>query len=108
MDISGADSTGFVNRMTRNCITENFIRIAKLLADIGTISATVKVKNTLKLLCVTDRSAKRAGCEFYTLSGEAATLLQRYVVNCKADIVKAQADSRSGSAPENANDPPAK
>lgn len=49
------------------------------LPDVGTVEATIEVKNTFE---VTDRSGhvkRRAGCVFVKPSGQATILLQRYV-----------------------------
>lgn len=51
------------------------------LPDIGAITATVQVKTAFE---ITRRNAvvnKRVGCEFIDLTGDAATLLQRYVTH---------------------------
>lgn len=55
------------------------------LPGIGTITATVKVKNSFEITLHNGLRSKRAGCEFTHLSGEAATLLQRYVVQLQSE-----------------------
>jgi c-di-GMP-binding flagellar brake protein YcgR len=60
------------------------------LPGVGSISATVKVKNAFEVTLRNGRTSKRAGCEFIQLSGEAATLLQRYVGYLQSEAVKAQ------------------
>lgn len=57
------------------------------LPGIGTISATIKVKNSFEVTLRNGRVSKRAGCEFTRLSGEAATLLQRYVAHLQSETL---------------------
>jgi len=56
------------------------------LPGIGLISVTVKVRNSFEVTLRNGQHYKRSGCEFIHLSGEAATLLQRYVVQLQSDI----------------------
>jgi c-di-GMP-binding flagellar brake protein YcgR len=58
------------------------------LPDIGLISATVKVQNSFEVTLRNGQRSKRAGCEFIDLSGEAATLLQRYVVKLQSEVTR--------------------
>jgi c-di-GMP-binding flagellar brake protein YcgR len=55
------------------------------LPGIGTISVTVKVKNSFEVTLHNGQVCKRAGCEFTQLSGEADTLLQRYVAHLQSE-----------------------
>ena len=57
------------------------------LPGVGVISATVKVKNSFEVTLRNGQISKRAGCEFAYLSGEAATLLQRYVVHLQSEAL---------------------
>lgn len=57
------------------------------LPDIGTISVTVKVKNSFEVTLRNGQISKRAGCEFVHLGGEASTLLQRYVVQLQSETL---------------------
>ena len=54
------------------------------LPGIGTISTTVKVKNSFEVTLHNGQTNKRAGCEFMHLSGAADTLLQRYVTQLQS------------------------
>jgi c-di-GMP-binding flagellar brake protein YcgR len=87
MDISGGgvalvcevhDTTLLPGNIYENCKIQ--------LPDIGLISATVKVKNSFEVTLRNGKRSKRAGCEFIHLSGEASTLLQRYVVKLQSDV----------------------
>jgi c-di-GMP-binding flagellar brake protein YcgR len=49
------------------------------LTDIGTISATIEVKNTFEVTARNGKVTRRAGCVFVKPSGETAKMLQRYV-----------------------------
>ena len=55
------------------------------LPDVGTISVTIIVKNAFEVTLRNGDVCKRAGCEFSCLSGEAAALLQRYVVHLQSE-----------------------
>lgn len=57
------------------------------LPGVGAISATIKVKNSFEITLRNGQISKRAGCEFAHLSGEAATLLQRYVVHLQSETL---------------------
>jgi len=57
------------------------------LPGVGTISATVKVKNTFEVTLRNGLISKRAGCEFVRLNGEAAALLQRYVAHLQSEAL---------------------
>jgi len=57
------------------------------LPGIGTISATVKVKNTFEVTLRNGLVSKRAGCEFVRLDGEANALLQRYVAYLQSEAL---------------------
>ena len=58
------------------------------LPGIGSISATVKVQNSFEITLRNGKRSKRAGCEFTKLSGEATTLLQRYVVKLQSELTR--------------------
>jgi c-di-GMP-binding flagellar brake protein YcgR len=49
------------------------------LPDIGTINATIEVKNTFELTARNGKVTRRAGCVFVKPSVETAKMLQRYV-----------------------------
>jgi c-di-GMP-binding flagellar brake protein YcgR len=49
------------------------------LPDIGTINATIEVKNTFEVTARNGKVIRRAGCVFVSPSGETAKMLQRYV-----------------------------
>lgn len=49
------------------------------LPGIGTISATIEVKNTFEVTARNGKVSRRAGCVFVKPSGETAKMLQRYV-----------------------------
>jgi hypothetical protein len=49
------------------------------LPDIGTISATIEVKNTFEVTARNGVVSRRAGCVFVKPSGETEKMLQRYV-----------------------------
>ena len=55
------------------------------LPGVGTINTTVKVQNSFEITLRNGQRSKRAGCEFIHLSGETATLLQRYVVQLQSE-----------------------
>jgi len=55
------------------------------LPGIGTVSVTVRVKNSFEVTMLNGSVSRRAGCEFTRLSGEATTLLQRYVVHLQSE-----------------------
>ena len=57
------------------------------LPDVGTISVTIIVKNAFEVTLRNGDVCKRAGCEFSCLSGEAAALLQRYVVHLQSETL---------------------
>lgn len=57
------------------------------LPDVGSISATIKVKNSFEITLRNGKVSKRVGCEFTHLSGEAMTLLQRYIVLLQAELL---------------------
>jgi c-di-GMP-binding flagellar brake protein YcgR len=57
------------------------------LPNVGTITATVKVKNSFEITLRNGKISKRAGCEFTYLTGEAATLLQRYVTYLQSETL---------------------
>ena len=87
MDISGGgialvcevhDTTLLPGNSYENCKIQ--------LPDIGLISTTVKVQNSFEVTLRNGQHSKRAGCEFTHLSGEAAALLQRYVVKLQSEV----------------------
>ncbi|TNC99704.1 MAG: YcgR family protein [Gallionellaceae bacterium] len=49
------------------------------LPDIGTINATIEVKNTFEVTARNGNISRRAGCVFVKPNGETSRLLQRYV-----------------------------
>jgi c-di-GMP-binding flagellar brake protein YcgR len=51
------------------------------LPGIGTLTATVQVKNTFEVTARTGEKIRRAGCVFVKLDGAATNLLQRYVAH---------------------------
>jgi len=55
------------------------------LPDIGTIIASLKVKNCFEVTLRNGQRSIRAGCEFTALSGESASLLQRYVIHLQTE-----------------------
>ncbi len=55
------------------------------LPGLETIRVTVKVQNCFEVTLRNGQIRKRAGCEFIQLSGEAAALLQRYVVYMQSE-----------------------
>jgi len=57
------------------------------LPGVGTIIVTVKVQNSFEVTLRSGQISKRAGCEFTHLSGEAATLLQRYVAHLQSETL---------------------
>ena len=57
------------------------------LPGIGTISATIKVKNSFEITLRNGQISKRAGCEFTNLNGASDTLLQRYVVHLQSETL---------------------
>jgi len=61
-----------------------------LLPDVGTLEATIEVKNTFE---ITDRNGKvkrRAGCVFIKPDGKTTMLLQRYVAQMQQKIVSSK------------------
>jgi c-di-GMP-binding flagellar brake protein YcgR len=57
-----------------------------VLPDVGTVEATIEVKNAFE---ITDRSGKikrRAGCVFVKMDGKTTMLLQRYVAQVQQQI----------------------
>jgi c-di-GMP-binding flagellar brake protein YcgR len=86
MDISGGgialvcethDTTLIPGKVYENCKIE--------LPGVGYITAIVKVQNSFDVTLRNGQRSKRAGCEFTHLSGESATLLQRYVVQLQSE-----------------------
>lgn len=57
------------------------------LTGMGVITVTIKVRNTFEITMRNGAVSKRAGCEFIHLSGEASTLLQRYVAHLQSEIL---------------------
>ena len=51
------------------------------LPELGTIKATIEIKNLVLLTLKSGMTQKRAGCEFKNLDGASIILLQRYVTN---------------------------
>jgi len=58
------------------------------LPDIGTISATIEVKNTFEVTARNGKVSRRAGCVFVKPSGETAKMLQRYVARKQQQMAK--------------------
>lgn len=58
------------------------------LPDIGTISATIEVKNTFEVTARNGDVSRRAGCVFVKPSGETAKMLQRYVAQMQQQQAK--------------------
>lgn len=57
------------------------------LPDIGTVTATVKVKSAFEITLRNGLVNKRVGCEFIYLNGDAAALLQRYVTHLQSKAI---------------------
>jgi c-di-GMP-binding flagellar brake protein YcgR len=57
------------------------------LPEVGTIIATVAVQNSFEVTLRNGQVRKRTGCEFTSLSNEAAMLLQRYVAQLQSGVV---------------------
>ena len=55
------------------------------LPGIGTLSATLKVKNNIKFTTHNNLVSLRAGCEFYRLNNQMNSLLQRYIINLQSE-----------------------
>lgn len=49
------------------------------LPEIGSIIATIQVKNTYEMMLRNGKTCKRAGCEFINLPAEMEAMIQRYV-----------------------------
>jgi c-di-GMP-binding flagellar brake protein YcgR len=60
------------------------------LPEVGTITATIKVKNTFMVTLRNGQVSKRAGCEFLHLNSESTSLLQRYVTRLQREILSKQ------------------
>jgi c-di-GMP-binding flagellar brake protein YcgR len=58
------------------------------LPDIGTISATIEVKNTFEVTARNGVVSRRAGCIFVKPSGETEKMLQRYVAQMQKRVRK--------------------
>lgn len=58
------------------------------LPDIGTISATIEVKNTFEVTARNGDVSRRAGCVFVKPNGETAKMLQRYVAQKQQQMAK--------------------
>lgn len=63
------------------------------LPDIGTISATIEVKNTFEVTARNGNVSRRAGCVFVKPSGEVAKMLQRYVAQMQQKIAHQRAST---------------
>lgn len=49
------------------------------LPDVGTLTASIKVKNSFEVLAPDGSTQKRAGCEFQKLDGASEIMLQRFI-----------------------------
>ncbi len=58
------------------------------LPDIGTIIATIEVKNTFEVTARNGNVSRRSGCVFVKPSGETAKMLQRYVAQMQQQQAK--------------------
>ncbi|MFZ1319211.1 MAG: PilZ domain-containing protein, partial [Candidatus Nitrotoga sp.] len=56
-----------------------------LLPNIGTLTATILVKNIFIITMQNGEIKKRAGCEFIHLNGTMAILLQRYLTHLQSE-----------------------
>lgn len=93
MDISGGGIALVCEAHDTDLHPGNIYADCKIpLPGVGTISATVKVKNSFEVTLRNGQISKRAGCEFIYLSGEAATLLQRYVTYLQTEAARTQAE----------------
>jgi c-di-GMP-binding flagellar brake protein YcgR len=89
MDISGGGVALVCEVHDTTLLPGNCYEDCKIqLPDIGLISATVKVQNSFEVTLRNGQRSKRAGCEFIHLSGEAAVLLQRYVVKLQSEVTR--------------------
>jgi len=58
------------------------------LPDIGTINATIEVKNTFEVTARNGNVSRRAGCVFVKPSGEVSKMLQRFVAQMQQQQAK--------------------
>ena len=57
------------------------------LPGIGTLSATIKVKNNIKITTHNNLVNLRVGCEFYRLNNQMYSLLQRYITQLQSEML---------------------
>jgi len=87
MDISGGGVALVCEVNDTALLPGNSYQDCKIqLPEIGVISATIKVQTSFEVTLRNGKRSKRAGCEFIHLSGEAASLLQRYVVKLQSEV----------------------
>ena len=55
------------------------------LPDVGTVLATLRVRNIFEFTQRSGARSKRAGCEFIDLSGQMLTLIQRYIIRVERE-----------------------
>lgn len=58
------------------------------LPEIGTLTATIQVKNLFEVISPNGQITKHAGCEFINLDGKMSMLLQRYVAVMQSKLSK--------------------
>jgi len=82
MDVS-CGGVGLICMKTDTDLTpgQSYIDCQIELPEIGSIRATIEVRNLVLLISKSGSTQKRAGCEFKNLDGASIILLQRYVTN---------------------------
>ena len=89
MDISGGGIALVCETLETELLPGKIYENCRIhLPGIGTITATIKVKNSFEITLHNGQLSKRAGCEFIHLTGEADTLLQRYVVQLQSETIR--------------------
>jgi c-di-GMP-binding flagellar brake protein YcgR len=56
------------------------------LPDVGTVNATIEVKNTFKVTARNGEVKRRAGCVFVKPDGQTTIMLQRYVAQMQREL----------------------
>jgi len=80
MDISVGGIALQCKESSANLVAGEIYHDCKIdLPEIGTLIATIQVKNLFEVISPTGHISKHAGCEFINLDGKMSMLLQRYV-----------------------------
>lgn len=64
---------------------QEFTRCRIELPEVGTITATIAVRNQFEITLRSGGQVRRAGCEFVKLAGPMLTLVQRYIIKVERE-----------------------